>query len=1123
MDDVILNAIDGATEKFNAGGLTDTTQQINLIELIKQTDDVNNLIDRLTQISNSYYCTTEARILAISAIGKLDGERALDVISRSIEQGDKHRNGDKNGYGSTFNLMLLTETIKEEWFTSHHANIDSHIRNWAGGKNIDRDLQARAKEVLLDKQQFDVDDSELVIQIAAEEANKNEEEQRTSLAIKKLNTELSPGESVLSRCVGLKTKDISKNDWSKDNSECWKNLGLLKSAGYDVEFRGLTVIERLKIGRLYELKPVDNNKWDLKRVILISMFCAVFYIVVLMLLFGLLAPAPYVIWFGAAVFSMSFFTLWAFDWVVAPLSQSPDRFTSLVYELLRSILVVIPLVSIFFICFIFLPPDLATMLGSRGNVDFITTKNVLSIIGSILIIRPVSSLTHEFLRKLATRRRTQSEAARSFHSKFLTFFSNDEVSKQTKIMVSSACGITVLILNDFIDIKQNEYYDSFILLYGTPVVIALATMYAMIDADTPDKSIAIHSHRLNSIAPAIGFCCVIFCFFSIIYALTQWRNIAPSNLSDMALTRDNDKPVTDCEGIKQPDCKFVLHRAESVALGRTHTFETNHLLNLKIDITSNDGKDILFFYANSNGNRIEHDKLSGGSETVEVKNVLSSLTICLTTYEDRQGCTDQYEENSVASPVTLVSNLLATGISSDAELTITELPDDLEVTEESESPTAPSKRGIPVKWLSIKRFEESKKLDKANLSKQEFNIVVRKGTRLVPGTVLYTLEGSEEQNQQKHFIVMGYGVHGKEKLTSVDREDLRHLNKLQSTENSDNHSQATMSVENIKQWFNVSSASGDANYINYQHPLYYRMMVYNLLDQNSLAAVDKVERERDLVQQATDDNQMPNFVIHTNQEHKAKHYTTSENWKYPQPPTLFQVHHRTPKYLYATRYFGAPPTNLSMTHNDGCVRFPINSKEVHQVMGKAAGADWIKLIERMEKVYVERGGGTATERAGYKLYELSKPPLDCQSKYTPYNVVNTANLSSDLKLGIVLGQVYQFISSGAEHDAIDTTITTKIMQQDGVPSNADLVISVRKIAGEKNATKIDELGAGGIETGLFTYEDNAEYAFCVSDFRFQESCDHLAFEKQSKFKWLTSDMRSIGSSATNVELVHSFP
>ena len=58
MDDVILNAIDGATEKFNAGGLTDTTQQINLIELIKQTDDVNNLIDRLTQISNSYYCTT---------------------------------------------------------------------------------------------------------------------------------------------------------------------------------------------------------------------------------------------------------------------------------------------------------------------------------------------------------------------------------------------------------------------------------------------------------------------------------------------------------------------------------------------------------------------------------------------------------------------------------------------------------------------------------------------------------------------------------------------------------------------------------------------------------------------------------------------------------------------------------------------------------------------------------------------------------------------------------------------------------------------------------------------------------------------------------------------------------
>ena len=192
-------------------------------------------------------------------------------------------------------------------------------------------------------------------------------------------------------------------------------------------------------------------------------------------------------------------------------------------------------------------------------------------------------------------------------------------------------------------------------------------------------------------------------------------------------------------------------------------------------------------------------------------------------------------------------------------------------------------------------------------------------------------------------------------------------------------------------------------------------------------------------------------------------------------------------------------------------------------MGKAAGADWIKLIERMEKVYVERGGGTATERAGYKLYELSKPPLDCQSKYTPYNVVNTANLSSDLKLGIVLGQVYQFISSGAEHDAIDTTITTKIMQQDGVPSNADLVISVRKIAGEKNATKIDELGAGGIETGLFTYEDNAEYAFCVSDFRFQESCDHLAFEKQSKFKWLTSDMRSIGSSATNVELVHSFP
>lgn len=1134
MDNIVINAIEDAVKQFDLGALPDTSQQNNLIELIKQIENEQERGKKLAALARSENCSLRSRINAISAIGEIDASLAFQITKESLEQGDKGNIG--AGYGPKFNLQILNKTIGEPWFEEQHQNIDNHIRAWADSrKNSDEELRSKAQDVILSKGVTSDADARLILQTVADEIASEEFGKIDSLSRKVSDIEANDGEFI-KKCVELLSADLTRNK-TAENKDCWKSLGILKTAGYDVSFERLPFGNRLANGFKYEWKPLDDNEFKFSRILLISASCVAVY-VLLFLLSGLLSPEAYVVWFVLSLFAMSVITLVGFDFVTAPISKSPDRWISLLVELVRSAIVAAAVtILLLLMFFILLPKDFASILGYQSNVDF-SGINGFWIWLSIILVRPISSLVHEWIKFV------KSGLLEKIDSGPLRKFVSSEISTTIfKIVVASATGTAILMANVFFNLGGEDYYESFVLVYGIPVLLALSVMYSIIDLELDDKQSSQDETRFPKFAAGVGALSFVFCFIVVGNGLGNWKKIETHNLSDKAIAMVSQKD----------DADKMLHR-QALYFGTNYTFETDYLVRLAIKVKANEYKDIQVKHSLSAG---VVDGRNGKHEIFNLGYMFSNLELCVAPAEKSSMCIKKSQEGSLAHVVTLVTNLLDVDSSSDlamleicdansAECTRlleepTEISSDKKRTPYKDAYDSDIEEEIPEKndkknqsyWASIKQFNVNRRLFPiVEPDHGEFNIAVQlsrdqgNNARLAPGTVLYALDenlGKRSENEDtpqiNHLVVLGLSSHTKTSLSAVDGLNLKNVNFEENGKSTERAESTRFSinsenrVDSIKQWLDVSAASGEMNFLSFRHPLYYPTIVYGLFEY--LPLLDKLEVRKNSREQSTEFE--PTFLMHYDHE-GLDTFVSGNNWKQPEPYTLYEIVHQDSSQYIASPYFGRLPGTLRDIHNKDCIRFDKNSPHIRNIY--AIGKEEVERVKEMiVKMHADYEGN---EDAAYSKFYLDlrdqNDPENCSADkalmrdYIPSDVYSTSSIA-DETLKLVTDQVYRLAGSDLHSSG---TISVKLANKEA--SNiADFQIIVRSLNSDQLQT-VDEFGRESSERGQIDYVRGSDYLICIRDANYANACEHIDEREPKKEQWLHRRLKSARypSNANNV-------
>ena len=1108
MDNIVVSAIEDAVKQFELGALPDKSQQNNLIELVQQIEDKQELVAILKEIVVSDYCNSDSRIKALSAIGNLNPSIAFELVENSIKQGDKGNL--EGGYGPKFNLQLLNKTVAEDWFASNDGDIDQHLRTWASAQtNSDENLRRRAQEYILNRKITAKEDARLVLQIVANEISSKEDQLPTSFSASIKNKESKEG-PIIAHCVDLISEDIATNK-SDENIACWKSLGLLKSAGHAVTFSNLSFSERLANGFKYEWKPLDGNAFGIQRILFISA-CSIALYTVMLLLSRLLSPEPYVVWFIISMFAICVLTLVCFDYVIAPISRSPDRRVSLIVELVRGAVVAAIITTLLLLTFfVLLPRDFANVLGYQSTLEF-NRINGFWIWLSLIVIRPISSLDHEFIKSIKARilRTVNNEA-------LIETIQSDVSTKVFKVVVSSATGIAILLANVYFDLGKEDYYESFFLIYSAPILFALAVMYSAIDSDTEDSSAVSEEERYPLIAGMVGVCSFVFCALVFVNSLGNWKEIETHNLSDKALA------LSEYSG----DAGHLLHR-QQIYFGINYTFKTDYLVSLDLNVEASEYKDIQVRHSKSDS---VVDVRNGKTENFRLGNIFSDLQLCVAPSERSSVCSDEAQTGNLAHVVTLITNLLDTG--SNSEIAFLEICDtssnhcnfdstanasagnekpDL-AAEELEKRKQDNKTDETTYWASIREFQDERRaLSSANTSHGEFNVAVQSSSdlesnsRLVPGTVLYTLNenwrNADSLPQLKHIVVMGMTNYKKKTLSAVDEQSLKNIDFQKLETGVESETSARARERAVKRWLDVSIASGKPGFISLRHPLYYPALVYGLFD--DLPLLNELELRKNAVQNKTPFKGQ--YLLHYDHE-RLDTFVSGDNWRKPQPYTLYKINSESAAQYIASPYFGRLAGTLKGVHNQDCIVFSKSSPQSSNVFVVAEDeVDQIKsMIYKMDEIY-------STETANQsKFYFNSYNPTaadvclsdDAITKdYVPSDVFSTSSISG-VELKLVVDQVYRI--AGSEFDSV--SIVSAKTTQSNVSEISDLQIAIRSLDGSDDMV-FDEFGRENIESGTVRYKKNADYLICVSDSSHADSCQHLLKRKPSKEKWLTRRLKS---------------